>query len=92
MAKRPKFYNRSILALEDIWEGFELVSLTPDLARLASGIRRQHRLKLADAIVVATALDLGLPLYTSDRQLSRVDSLTVIEAITPPAYSSHASD
>lgn len=37
-------------------------------------IRRTHKLKLPDSIVVASALHLGLPFITADKQLQRLEN------------------
>ena len=46
-----------------------LVELTPSIKEKAIALRRQHRLKLPDAIIAATAQELGAVLWTCDRQL-----------------------
>jgi predicted nucleic acid-binding protein len=40
-------------------------------------LRRQHRLKLPDALIAATALDTGATLLSNDQQLLVVPSLMV---------------
>ena len=41
-------------------------------------IRLQYRVKLPDAIIASTALQVGASLVTSDRELSKVTSLAVM--------------
>lgn len=54
---------------------FDLSSAVKDRAIL---IARQHRLKLPDALIAATALVADLPLVTADRQFTRVADLNLL--------------
>lgn len=59
-----------------------LVSVDPPLARLAAQLAGDHALRGADAMYVATAHHLGLPLVTlDDEQLTR--SRAAVSAIAP---------
>lgn len=53
-----------------------LVDLTQEIRELAVRLRRQHALKLPDAIIAGTALSLQAQLVTNDEKLLRVPSLT----------------
>jgi predicted nucleic acid-binding protein len=58
---------------------YRLVPLTPDLAVLAAQLRVQYRLKLPDAVQLASALDIGAAaLVSHDRDFSRVQGLPVL--------------
>lgn len=52
-----------------------IVGLTPDIRDAAIRLRRDHRLKLPDAIIAATALVLDAELLTNDARLLRVPEL-----------------
>ncbi|KAA9340675.1 type II toxin-antitoxin system VapC family toxin [Adhaeribacter soli] len=41
-------------------------------------LRRQYKIKLPDAIIVASALYAGLPLVTADKQLSQIDEASLL--------------
>ena len=41
-------------------------------------IRKKHSLKLADAIIAATAMAFDMPIITADRQFKTVDGLKLI--------------
>jgi len=56
-----------------------VVGLTEEVRTLAIGLRRQHLLKLPDAIVAATALSLEAQLVTNDAKLLRVPGLSARE-------------
>jgi len=61
-------------------EGFlsevTVVGLTEKVKSLAIRLRRQHSLKLPDAIVAATALSLGASLLTNDSKLLQLPGLS----------------
>ena len=44
-------------------------------------VRKKYRLKLADAIISATAIALSIPLITSDRQFPIIDELDLINYV-----------
>ena len=56
-----------------------LLPLTPAIAGLAAQLRASYRLKLPDAIELATALDIGAAaLVTHDRDFARVQGLPIL--------------
>jgi predicted nucleic acid-binding protein len=56
-----------------------VINLTPDIAESAARFRAALKLKLADAIQVASAIAVNADaLVTHDRDFSRVKTLTVI--------------
>lgn len=58
---------------------YRLVPLTAALAALAAQLRVQYRLKLPDAVQLASALDIGAAaLVSHDRDFSRVQGLPVL--------------
>ncbi len=58
---------------------YEVVAVSIPIAALAAQLRAQHRLKLPDALQLATALEVGAAAFvTHDRDFSRVAALAVI--------------
>lgn len=57
-------------------------SVAPSYGRLLASVRaaRRRRLRTADALIAATALAYGLPLYTKDRDFADLDELEVVIA------------
>lgn len=53
-----------------------LVQLTPEIKELAINLRRQHSLKLPDAIIAATAMHLNAQLLTNDTKLLKIPGLS----------------
>jgi len=58
---------------------YEVVPVSVSIAALAGQLRAKHRLKLPDALQLATALETGAAAFvTHDRDFSRVTALPVI--------------
>ncbi len=59
---------------------YDLMPLTASVASLAAQLRVQYRLKLPDAIQLATALDMGAAaLVTHDRDFAGVQGLPILD-------------
>jgi predicted nucleic acid-binding protein len=68
---------------EKALSGYTLVSVTPPIAALAAQLRVQYRLKLPDAIQLATALDTGAAAFvTHDRDFSQVTGMAILTGDT----------
>jgi len=68
---RPNLARQAVEVLQAL-PNLRLVSIDPALAGLAAGLAADHALRGADAVYVATASQLGLPLVTLDgEQLQR---------------------
>jgi predicted nucleic acid-binding protein len=64
---------------EKVLSGFTIVPVTASIASSAAQLRAQYRLKLPDAIQLATALETGATaLVTHDRDFSRVTGLPIL--------------
>ena len=64
---------------EKVLSGYEVLPVSPAIASLAAQLRAQYRLRLPDALQLATALDVGADaLVTHDRDFSRVTGLRVL--------------
>jgi predicted nucleic acid-binding protein len=69
LAKR---YEKSLLL-------YEVISVSTPIADLAAQLRAQYRLKLPDAIQVATSLDIGAAAFvTHDRDFSQVSGVKIL--------------
>jgi predicted nucleic acid-binding protein len=55
----------------------QILNLTETIKQTAIDLRKQNRLKLPDAIIVATALDLNATLLTNDLKLTQLFALNV---------------
>ena len=61
-----------------------IVGLSDSVKKRAIKIRRETRLKLLDAIVAASAVELALPLLTADDKMGSVKQTTVL--VLPPRF------
>lgn len=50
----------------------EVIPITGAIVERTISLRRVHRLKLPDAVIAATAMELGYELMTNDAQLAKV--------------------
>ncbi|WP_431860302.1 type II toxin-antitoxin system VapC family toxin [Azospirillum sp.] len=62
-------------AIKEFLSDVENIDLTLPVKEVAVALRRQHRLKLPDAIIVGTALALGAELITNDARLHQIPDL-----------------
>ena len=64
---------------EKALSAYTLISVTPPIAALAAQLRAQYRLRLPDAIQLATALDVGAAAFvTHDRDFSQVTGMVIL--------------
>lgn len=64
---------------EKSFSAYTLISVSPTIAVFAAQLRAQYRLKLPDALQLATALDVGANAFvTHDRDYSAVTGLPVL--------------
>ncbi|WP_084178862.1 PIN domain-containing protein [Fimbriimonas ginsengisoli] len=52
-----------------------MIPLSSAVVERTVAVRRAHRLKLPDAVIVATALEFDFDLMTNDQQLSKAPGL-----------------
>lgn len=55
-----------------------IISMSKNIKEKYVEIRRNYHLKLADAIIAATAISSGIPLITSDKQFRTVKELNLV--------------
>jgi predicted nucleic acid-binding protein len=55
-----------------------IVYMSDDIKEKYIEVRRKYRLKLADAVIAATAIVSGMPLITSDKQFKTIKELKLI--------------
>lgn len=65
--------------IEEFLSEITIIGLSEHVKKLAIRLRREHQLKLPDAIVAATALSLGATLVTNDAKLLRLTILSTKE-------------
>jgi predicted nucleic acid-binding protein len=60
---------------------YRISDVNPAIKQLAASLRRTYGLKLADAIVAATALHLNIPLLTADGGFERVKDAVEVRSL-----------
>ncbi|MGF1632384.1 MAG: type II toxin-antitoxin system VapC family toxin [Phycisphaerae bacterium] len=72
-------------ALEQLFQGMDVVDVTPPVAELAARSRRRVRIKTPDAVIAATAIELGLALLTRNtKDFVHIDQLVVVNPFEEP--------
>ena len=61
--------------VRELLGGVTLCELSVSIRSRAVTLRREHNLKLPDAVVCATALEYGVELWTNDKSLAKVPGL-----------------
>ena len=65
--------------IKEFLSGCHLVELTTAIRQRTISLRQAIKIKTPDAIIAATALEMGLPLASQDQDFTRVDGLTLIQ-------------
>ncbi len=74
----PDFDTQAEQEIRDFLAQLTLIDLDEQIKTKVIQLRRQHTLKLPDAIIAATALTLNVPLFSNDLRLNRISDLDYI--------------
>jgi len=74
----PSITSEEEKQIQNLLNECTVVSLSNDIKKKYAELRRLHGLKLADALVAATAIVQGLPLITADKQFKKLAELNLI--------------
>lgn len=66
------------MTIEDLLSQCKIIDINKEIKEFTIRIRSSHRLKLPDAIIVATAQYLNLPLLTADKDLEKVNTVNIV--------------
>jgi predicted nucleic acid-binding protein len=55
-----------------------LIELTTSIRKRAIELRQKNKISTPDAIIVATAWELGLPLLTADKAIAKLEGVEII--------------
>jgi predicted nucleic acid-binding protein len=77
----PLLDESALSKIEAFLSEITIISLSESVKKLAIALRREHQLKLPDAIVAATALSLGATLVTNDAKLLRLPGLSAQQLV-----------
>nr|MBF0222736.1 PIN domain-containing protein [Desulfobulbaceae bacterium] len=70
----PKEEEKISQFLEEI----TVVELNPEIKKMTILIRRTHKIKLPDAIILATAQSLGAKIFSNDTQMAKIPHIDII--------------
>ena len=79
MLALAKLTRAEIFEIKSFLDNFISVPLDDGLAETAADLRRNYKLDLADAAIIATAINNRLPLVSRDKKFQKVKEITVIE-------------
>jgi predicted nucleic acid-binding protein len=78
----PKLSAQEEALIEELLRTVSVIPLDSHIARLASFIRRQYRLKVPDSVIAATAIYTGSTLATRNtRDFKRVTALALLKRL-----------
>jgi len=69
--------SSEIKEVENFLKEIRVVSLDQSIKELVIQMRRKYSLKIPDAIVAATSINLGIPLVTADKGFKKIQELSI---------------
>ncbi|MBL0127460.1 MAG: type II toxin-antitoxin system VapC family toxin [Flavobacteriales bacterium] len=73
--------DRDLAGIHAALANYRISDINPAIKQLTATLRRRNGLKLADAIVAATALHLNLPLLTADGGFERLKDMMDVRSL-----------
>ena len=70
-SKKEEEFVRKLLSL------FKIIDITKTIAKEVISLKKKRKIKLPDAIIVATAIVKNAVLYTNDKQLHNIENLDI---------------
>lgn len=70
--------DKEIAVMKAFLQHFILIPMDAVIAERAAYFRRMYRFEIPDAAIAATALTLGVPLVTRDRQFKKLRDIQII--------------
>ena len=64
--------GNNLATIEQFLDGFIIIEPDKEIAKVAAAVRRQHKLDIPDAYIVATAVARKIPLATRDKKMRSV--------------------
>ncbi|MCB0464539.1 MAG: type II toxin-antitoxin system VapC family toxin [Aequorivita sp.] len=71
--------EKELTILAEVLSNFTVVPISGKIKETAIQLRKSHALKTPDAIIAATAMELGYLLATADKKLHKIKNLKIIE-------------
>ena len=64
--------------INELLSQLTIIDITPGIKEIVINFRKSYKIKLPDLIIVATAYFLNLPFVTTDKQLSQISEMNII--------------
>ena len=74
----PKLTQNERREIERLLDYFEVINISQAIKEQAIAIRRQHRIKLPDSIICATAIEWKSAIVSDDKQLAQISNLDML--------------
>ncbi len=81
MKSQRSLSSRDIAGINDLLSNLSINDVNRAIKDTTAQLRREHGLKLADAIIAATAMHLNVPLLTADKGFQRIENLLDIRLL-----------
>ncbi|MFA6083289.1 type II toxin-antitoxin system VapC family toxin [Mucilaginibacter sp.] len=70
--------NASVKILNAFIDSVTVINITNDIKQTTINLRREHKLKLPDSIIAASALTKNLPFVTADKGFKKIAELDLV--------------
>lgn len=81
LQSKPGLSRSDLLSILSALANYQVSDINHVIKFLSAQLRREHGLKLADAIIAATAMHLNVPLLTADNGFQRLGKLLEIRML-----------
>ena len=68
-----------IKKVEEFLASITIIDINSEIKKITTGIRRNYKIKLPDAIIAATAYYLNCPLMTSDKEITKLTEINILQ-------------
>jgi predicted nucleic acid-binding protein len=73
-----KLTTKEEKSINQLLSDCKVINIDNSIKSFYSNLRKKYHLKLADAIIAATSISLGIPLITADKQFQIVSEINLI--------------
>jgi predicted nucleic acid-binding protein len=70
--------KKDLKIIQELIDQCVIIDINDEIKDLVIDLKRKHRLKLPDSIIIATAIYLDLPLITADQEFKKAEQLNLI--------------
>ncbi|MFN6946462.1 MAG: PIN domain-containing protein [Cytophagaceae bacterium] len=65
--------------VEDFLTSVSIIDINSEIKKITIGLKRNYKIKLPDAIIAATSYYMNLPLMTSDKDITKITELNILQ-------------